>query len=163
MPAGNTYESIATQTLGSSSGSITFSSIPSTYTDLVIVFSGTTAALVAVDIQFNGDTSTNYSRTIISGNGSTASSDREVNQNQSSIGLSSTTQSDTIWQVFNYSNTTTFKTTLARANVSASLVRACVGLYRSTSAITSVTLSVTNSATTFNTGSTFSLYGIKAA
>jgi hypothetical protein len=100
MPAGNTYESIATQTLGSSSGSITFSSIPSTYTDLVIVFSGTTAALVAVDIQFNGDTSTNYSRTIISGNGSTASSDREVNQPQSSLGLSSTTQSDTIWQVF---------------------------------------------------------------
>jgi hypothetical protein len=163
MPAGNTYESIATQTLGSSSGSITFSSIPSTYTDLVIVFSGTTAALVAVDIQFNGDTSTNYSRTIISGNGSTASSDREVNQPQSSLGLSSTTQSDTIWQVFNYSNTTTFKTTLARANVTASLVRACLGLYRSTSAITSVTLSVTNSATTFNTGSTFSLYGIKAA
>jgi hypothetical protein len=161
MPA--TYDPIATQTLGSSSGSITFSSIPSTYTDLVIVFSGTTPALVAVDIQFNGDSSAIYSRAIISGNGSSASSDREVNQNQSSIGLSSTTQSDTIWQVFNYSNTTTFKTTLARANVSASLVRACVGLYRSTSAITSVTLSVTNSATTFNTGSTFSLYGIKSA
>jgi hypothetical protein len=159
----NTYDPIATQTLGSSSGSITFSSIPSTYTDLVIVFSGTTAALVAVDIQFNGDTSAIYSRAIISGNGSTASSDREVNQTQSSIGLSSTTQSDSIFQIFNYSNTTTFKTVLSRANVTASLLRACVGLYRSTSAITSVTLSVTNSASTFSAGSTFSLYGIKAA
>jgi hypothetical protein len=159
----NTYDPIATQTLGSSSGSITFSSIPSTYTDLVLVFSGTTAALVAVDIQFNADSSAIYSRAIISGNGSTAVSDREVNQSQSSIGLSSTTESNSIFQVFNYSNSTTFKTVLSRANVAASLVRACVGLYRSTSAITSVTLSVTNSGSTFATGSVFTLYGIKAA
>jgi hypothetical protein len=161
MPS--TYDSIATQTLGSSSGSITFSSIPSTYTDLVIVFSGTTPALVAVDIQFNGDTSALYSRIIISGNGSTAVSDREVSQPQSSIGLSSTTQSNSIFQVFNYSNTTTFKTILSRANVAASLVRGCAGVYRSTSAITSVTLSLTTSGSTFNIGSTFTLYGIKAA
>jgi hypothetical protein len=161
MPA--TYDPIATNTLGSSSGSVTFSSIPSTYTDLIIVFSGTTPALVAVDIQFNGDTSAIYSRLIMSANGSTTVSDRELNQNQSSIGLSTTAQSNTIFQVFNYSNTTIFKTILSRANTPASLVRACFGLYRSTSAITSVTLSVTNSSSTFDTGSTFTLYGIKAA
>jgi hypothetical protein len=158
MPS--TYEPIQTNTLGSTTTSVTFSSIPSTYTDLIIVFSGTSNALDSLNIRFNGDTSALYSRIIISGNGSTTVSDREVSQGSSGIGLTSTTQSDTTFQVFNYSNTTTYKTILSRANVSASLVRGCAGVYRSTSAITSVTLF---SSSTLNIGSTFTLYGIKAA
>ena len=155
----STYEPIATTTLGSSSSSVTFSSISGSYTDLVIVFSGTSTGLAGINIQFNGDTGSNYSRTIINGDGSTASSSRETSQAASTLGLSSTTQSDSTFHVFNYANTTTYKTVVARANVTASLVRAGVGTWRSTAAITSVTLSFP----TFNTGSTFSLYGIKAA
>lgn len=154
-----TYTLIASNTLGSSSSSLTFSSIPGTYTDLVIVFSGTSTALAGINIQFNGDTGTNYSRTVLDGNGSAASSSRETSQVASTLGLSSTTQSDTIFHIFDYANTTTYKTVLSRANVSASLVRAAAGLWRSTAAVTSITLSYP----TFNTGSTFKLYGIEAA
>jgi len=51
-----TYEPIATTTLGSNQTTITFSSIPSTYTDLVIVSNmGTTTASYPF-IRFNGDT-----------------------------------------------------------------------------------------------------------
>jgi hypothetical protein len=79
MPAGNTYEAIATQTLGSAAASVTFSSIPSTYTDLVLVcnFETSSNAIAGVYIQFNGDTSTNYSSTNLIGNGSTAESSRQ--------------------------------------------------------------------------------------
>jgi hypothetical protein len=154
-----TYEPIATTTLGSTTTSVSFTSIPSTYTDLVIIFSGTSSALAGINIQFNSDTATNYSRTVLDGNGTAASSSRETNQVASTLGLSSTTQSDTIFNIFNYANSTTYKTVLSRANVSASLVRAAVGLWRSTAAITSITLSNP----TFSIGSTFTLYGVKAA
>jgi hypothetical protein len=153
-----TYTLINSTTLSTAATSVSFSSIPGTYTDLVIVFSGTSTALAGINIQFNGDTATNYSRTVLDGNGSAASSSRETSQVASTLGLSSTTQSDTIFHIFDYANTTTYKTILSRANVSASLVRAAVGLWRSTSAVTSITLSYP----TFNSGSTFKLYGIEA-
>ena len=62
----------------------------------------------------------------------------------------------------NYSNATTYKTVLWRDN-SNTYVAAQAGLWRSTSAITSITLSTNSSATNFASGSTFSLYGILAA
>jgi hypothetical protein len=61
----------------------------------------------------------------------------------------------------NYANTTTFKTHISRSNNSSNFVMATVGLWRSTAAITSITL-LTNTADTFSVGSTFTLYGIKA-
>ena len=76
MTSGPTYTPIATQTLGSSAASVTFSSIPGTYTDLMLISfaqgqaSGGDNRLV---LQFNGDTATNYSSTYLIGNGTTAS------------------------------------------------------------------------------------------
>jgi hypothetical protein len=63
MAAGNTYEAIATQTLGSAAASVTFSSIPGTYTDLVIVCTPlrVTAGAEELVFQFNSDTGSNYS------------------------------------------------------------------------------------------------------
>jgi hypothetical protein len=83
MPAGNTYEAIATQTLGSAAASVTFSSIPGTYTDLVLVVAGTlTTGTENIVMQFNGDTGSNYSVTSLLGDGSTASSFRSSNINK---------------------------------------------------------------------------------
>lgn len=160
-----TYEPIATQTLGSSSSSVTFSSIPATYTDLILIFNGTGTSGSANDmgLRLNGDTGTNYSNTLIYGTGSVAGSGRHTGLTfLRGWYLSSTAQTNCIFNVMNYSNTTTFKTVIGRSNISNAEVDAAVGLYRSTSAISSLSLTPQGGAQ-FTTGSVFTLYGIKAA
>ena len=165
-----TYEPIATNTLGSATASVTFSSISSTYTDLVIVcavFNSVDGA--ATEFQFNSDTGTNYSNTFLEGSGSTATSSRESNQTSIgtsyNIGGNSTNPCITVANIQNYSNTTTNKTLVGRWNSASGGTYpgtgAVVGLWRSTSAITSVVIKTGSG--NFNTGSTFTLYGIKAA
>jgi hypothetical protein len=161
MPS--TYTPIATQTLGSSAATVTFSSISGSYTDLILIISGTnTAGGENLLMQFNGDTGSNYSRTILLGNGSTATSVRASSVTEARIGQVQTTPSTTIANVMNYSNTTTNKTVLSRDGNAGANTQANVNLWRSTSAITSILIYQSSSAN-FLTGSTFTLYGIKAA
>jgi hypothetical protein len=164
MPAGNTYEAIATTTVGSGVTTVTFSSITSSYTDLVIVVNASlTAPDSNLDYRFNGDTGANYSYTSLSGNGSSASSTRFSNATAGRLdnfGYLDTTISTHIVQIMNYANTTTNKTTLSRGNNTANGVSASVNLWRSTAAVNSVSLI---SGVTFVSGSTFSLYGIASA
>lgn len=160
MPS--TYEPIATTTLGSAVTSVTLSSIPSTYTDLILVVNHTTSTGVGWFMRYNGDTGSNYSYTYVGGNGSAAESYRDQNLTYTRVGNSYTTIGNTIIQIQNYSNTTTNKTHLSRTNSSSAFVAAMVGLWRNTAAINSVTL-LTGTTDTFSAGSTFTLYGIKAA
>lgn len=157
----STYTPIATQTLGSSAATVTFSSIPSTYTDLVLVANGSASASSDFYIAFNSDFSSNYSRTVLYGTGSAAGSQRDSNLTRMLIGAFYTNQVN-ILQIMNYSNTNTNKTVLSRSNGPSNVVEADVGLWRSTVAINRIDLTVSGS-NTFNTGSTFTLYGIKAA
>jgi hypothetical protein len=166
MAAGSTYTPIATTTLGSTAASYTFSSIPSTYTDLILVVRAALNAAGDIYVQFNGDTATNYSITTLYGTGSAAGSTRFSSQTQALIAyygnLTSTLgNTNQIMQVQNYANSTTYKTFLSRGNNAGSGLDANVGLWRSTSAINSIKLN--NSASTFSVGSTFTLYGIAAA
>lgn len=161
-----TYDPIATQTLGSAAASVTFSSIPATYTDLVLVCNAaTTSGDQEWNLRLNGDTANNYSSTYLSGNGTTAVSARESSRNQFFMqyyGYLGVNQGMNLIQLMNYSNTTTNKTLLSRAgNASGSGLSAGVHLWRSTSAIT--TILVYPTASTFISGSTFTLYGIKSA
>lgn len=164
-----TYEPIATTTLGSATSSYTFSSIPSTYTDLVLVASLNGSTGTAIKVQFNSDTGTNYSLTRLVGDGLNTISSSQTNSTSIIYGYNGvpTTSNEfapVIMNIQNYANTTTYKTMLSRfnnANSTSGSTDAIVGLWRSTSAITSVTVA-TNSGT-FSTGSTFTLYGIKAA
>lgn len=169
MAAGNTYESIATTTLGSATATVTFSSIPATYTDLVVVLG--IAGLSAVEtpkMYFNGDnSSTLYSTIWISGHNTSAYSSGTTNQSTFyGIGAyntgNSTGVSNIIVQIPNYSNTTTFKNMLARNNSTDLSVDATIGLYRSTSAVSSISF-IVHGGNTYSTGTVFSLYGIKAA
>jgi hypothetical protein len=74
----STYTPIATQTLGSAAASVTFSSIPQGYTDLILVINYATSASTGnALLRFNSDTGSNYSETALIGNGTTATSDRE--------------------------------------------------------------------------------------
>ena len=165
MAAGSTYTPIATTTLGTAAASYTFSSISGSYTDLVLVVAGTntSAGGRSMTLVFNSDTGTNYSSTYLSGDGSAASSGRYTSTAyiDTAASIHQSTISNAIVQIQNYSNATTYKTALTRGNNSAVVVRTSVGLWRSTSAITSVKVGLT--ADNWAVGTTFTLYGIAAA
>jgi hypothetical protein len=167
MPA--TYEPIATTTLGSTSATITFSTIPATYTDLRVVLNAIAdTSAIGYDLRFriNGDTATNYSGTDLSGNGSAASSNRTSNQvymtATQNTGLA-TTPSLFTFDYFSYAGSTN-KTVLSTAssdrNGSGETLRK-VSLWRSTSAITSVSFFPQTGS--FAAGTTATLYGILKA
>ena len=157
-----TYEPIATQTLGSAAATVTFSSIPSTYTDLVAIVTGTlTTGADNVCMQFNGVTGTSYSATAVLGDGSTASSFGAQNLTNCGRDVLGTTQGLVTYNINNYSNTTTFKTVLGRSSLANYGTRTSVSLWRDTSAINQIVFFPT--AYTFNTGCVFTIYGIKAA
>jgi hypothetical protein len=160
----STYEPIATTTLGSTASSVTFSSIPSTYTDLVIVSAPIGNGDAQVNMKFNNDSSALYSYTILAGNGTSAVSARAVQS--TSIGLDyyfsvTTAGGITTINVMNYANTTTYKTALIRSGTAGKATMAIVGLWPFTSAINRIDLTATSS--TFAAGSMFTIYGIKAA
>lgn len=166
MPT-RTYTPIELKTLASGTSSLTFSSIPSTYTDLVLVMSNLTFSSGGnPQIQFNGDTTTNYSNTDVYSTGSAAGSTRNTGNAYINVGFSATNGSSTepgtvIVNIMNYSNATTFKTIIARGNRAGGEAQANVGLWRKTpEAITSIVVKVGSG--NLQTGSTFALYGIKA-
>jgi hypothetical protein len=159
MPA--TYEPIETKTLGTAQASVTFSSIPATYTDLVLVVQGTSTVNEPILMQFNGDTGSNFSWTQIGADAGGTFSTRASSQTSIRGGFSNTAQGNQIVQIMNYSNSTTHKTSLSRSNIANVGVRAIAGLWRNTNAITSIT--VIQSAGNFSSSCTFTLYGIKAA
>ena len=167
MAAGATYTPIASYTTSGSQASYTFSTISGAYTDLILVanYDSATAGNQSLNMRFNGDTATNYSYTILRGSGSAAQSARGSSDDRIYCGSSSTgttnIASNAIIQIQNYSNTTTYKTALIRDNNPDYYVFANVGLWRSTVAITSITLY--QSSYNFINGTTFALYGIAAA
>jgi hypothetical protein len=160
----STYVPLATTTLGSAASSYTFTSIPSTYTDLVLI--GSVAANGGnddVQINFNGDTGTNLSATFLYGNGTTAASARRtsvVNTELDWTGIG-TGQGRIAVNIMNYANTTTYKTALARVDFADKGANASVVLWRSTAAINSIKILLPGQL--FIAGSTFTLYGILAA
>lgn len=162
-----TYTPIASTTLSAGTASVTFSSIPQTYTDLVLVtYSVMSASPDTNFAKVNSDSGSNYSYTLLNGSGSTARSARGSNQSVGLIMSSAYGQGTnhiTITHFFNYANTTTYKTSLSRWNDASSGTELSTGLWRSTSAITSLTIVCNAGGVTFQSGSTFTLYGIKAS
>lgn len=168
MAAGVTYEPIATTTLGSSTATISFSSISGSYTDLRLVFTG--AVLFSnsdLRIRFNSDTTTSYSQTNLIANGTTASSDRQTSQSSlilSNALLTTTTTMMTL-DIFSYAGSTN-KTLLIKTTPSGAgfgVRRSTAGTWRNTSAITSISLESITSVAEFDTGATVTLYGITKA
>ena len=158
----STYEKIATTTLGSASATVTFSSIPATYTDLVLIGNGSTSTGQSLGVRFNSDTGSNYSNTNLYGSGSSATSGRDSSVNEAyPLNWYTTFDGTLLLNVQNYSNTTTYKTTLARGGNAGNYVWNSVLLWRSTAAINAITISATGA--NLSTGSTFTLYGILKA
>jgi hypothetical protein len=169
MPA--TYEPIATTTLTSTAGIITFSSIPQTYTDLILIQSARVSSAYDITAIRVNSVTTNYSGTYLEGNGSSRSSGRGTAEIALRAGYVPGTSNAGEWSMetynfMNYANTTTNKTVISRTNFVGSSVgfnvQAKVSLIPTTAAITQITTQPVNGAV-WAIGSTFTLYGIKAA
>jgi len=169
--ATNTYVALQTQTLATSASSVTFSAIPQGYTDLVLVgnyFFVSTGVRYATLRVGNGtlDTGSNYSDTYLDTYPSTPNSGRNSNNTTAlfsyshSSGVSTTASQTAIANFMNYSNTTTYKSIINRNNSGTNMVSIYGNLWRSTAAID--TIQVIAGAADFATGSTFSIYGIRA-
>lgn len=157
----NTYEPIATTTLGSSTATVTFSSISSSYTDLVAICNIVGTPNTYMLVTLNGDSGSNYSRTVLVGTGSATNSYRSSNTTSIDTGFYfSNPGSNAIFNFNNYSDTTTYKTALVRGNTINYETAAGAYLWRNTNAITTIAFSGTAN---YLTGSTFTLYGIKEA
>jgi hypothetical protein len=161
-----TYEPINTQTLGTAVADVYLTSIPQTYTDLVLVISSKSALFQQIGYRLNSDNGSNYSYTQFAGTGSSAASQRASSDTYGKFnwyGGSGNQWGVTIVHFMNYSNTTTNKTCIARGNALAEFTGAdaTVSLWRSTSAITAINI-LGSAGANFSIGSTFTLYGIKA-
>jgi len=163
-----TFIKIASVTVGSGgSATMSFTSIPSTYTDLVIKVSarGTQSATYATyEIKFNGSTTGYYLRQLY-GNGSTVTSD----QNSTRLALdavgstaTATTFSNNEIYIPNYAGSTNKSVSLdgvTENNATEAWTELYAGLWSNTNAITSITLEMITG--TFVQYSTATLYGIK--
>jgi hypothetical protein len=178
MNAGNQYGAmVPISHIALNNNLPTFSNIPQTFQDLRIVIYGRSNFAATVDslaLYLNGVTSGGlYSQTRLGGNGSAASSDRQSSLNFFSdlASVAGATSTSGIFSAFtvdilNYANTSTFKTILLRAASDANgsgKTELTVGLYRSTSAITTITGPYPyNTPQQYSAGSTATLYGIRA-
>jgi hypothetical protein len=172
MPFG-TFETINTYLLTSSQSTIVFSSIPSTYSDLVILLAPISSGQNYIGVQFNTDTSgggTNYSRLAYSSTGSTPYADIRSSRfaieidTQESTGSGGPNSTNEI-NIFNYTSTSAYKTIFCRnsaggRNNGENAVGLGIGTWRSYDVINSVTLNL--NAGTYSSGTRATLYGIRS-
>jgi hypothetical protein len=165
----NSYASIATATFTGSALSVTFSSIPATYTHLQIRgLARTPGGNDQIDLRFNGDTATNYSFHGLSGDGATVTSEGYGTQNRIFNVNSPVANADvycvSVIDILDYANTnknTTVRTLQGRDVNGGGVLALNSGGWYNTAAVTSITLA----ARVYNPTSisSFALYGIKGA
>lgn len=169
----SSYESIATATGTGSSGTITFSSIPSTYKSLQIRIMAHTSSgtFPAINMQFNSDTGTNYVIHRLFGNGTSVTANATTASSNISVcaafgdGSNTTTYGVSITDIIDYASTSKNKTVRSltgkddNSGTTNSTLYFYSGLWLSTNAITDISLTATSG--NFNTSSVFALYGIK--
>jgi hypothetical protein len=167
MPS--TYTPIARVNIAAGDTGVNFTSIPQTYTDLIVVlslFNSSVNTGTGVWFRLNSDGSAIYSATELLGNGSVTTSSR-VTSNTIWAGNTALTvgfPSDYIFQINNYSNTNVFKSAMWKILQPGTDNRISLnaGLYRSTSAVTAFNVLIPGGNSQLSRG-TASLYGIKAA
>lgn len=170
----NSYESIATVTVGAGgSSSVSFTSIPATYTHLQIrAICKTTAATSNINSifgQFNSDTGSNYARHFLNGSGSAVGAGSGTSQTSMFFGtnietLGTSAFAANVIDILDYANTNKYKTTRSLSGVDANgsgFAQFMSGLWMNTAAVTSITI-LPNS-DSFIQYSQFALYGIKGS
>jgi hypothetical protein len=160
-----TYTPLANVTLGTAVSSVTFSSIPATYRDLIVVVDGALTGAGGFGLRLNGDTGANYPQVMMRGE-STANSGNDATAT-SFYGSWSTVQTvhryKGMWNIMDYSATDKHKTVLLRTGYALptiTSVEAHAGRWANTSAITS--LGFFTSANQFAATTRIDLYGVIA-
>ena len=148
-----TYKALATVTLASTAASVTFSSIPATYRDLILI-SQVTVTTTNVMARLNGDTGTNYSRVQLTGDGVTAFTGAGVDNRllicrDSAIGK---------LEIMDYSATDKHKTIIMRRDKGDDRTESLAVRWINTSRVNSIL--VYGETANIPIGSTFNLYGI---
>lgn len=171
MPAGSTYDSIATTTLGSANSTISFSSISGSYTDLKLIVTGTISSGAGVYglIRANSNSTANYSQEIIRGIGTGATAVSYTTASAfggivcNSEGYSTTIPFFIEVDVLNYAGSTNKVFVVKTSNDlnGSGSTEAIIGAWHSTAAITG--LAFISSSSTFAAGTTAALYGITKA
>jgi hypothetical protein len=169
---GGSYESIATVTSSGSTGTVTFSSIPSTYKALqlrLMVRCGRASTVDQLRLQLNGDTGTNYTRHLLIGSGATATaSGTTAATSINLLNIPAATEGADIFgtaiiDIQDYQSTsknTTIRYVNGQDTNGGGNIYLGSGLWVNTAAVTSIYLEPLNVAN-FASGSVFSLYGIK--
>jgi hypothetical protein len=157
-----TYTALATRTLTSQAASVTFSSIPATYRDLILVTDATITQASSTDgygLRFNGDTGSNYSWVRIVGAATATSSSGTTTYALAGV-IGDVNKGLTMFQIMDYSATDKHKTIITRSSGSfGNWTQASASRWANTAAITTV-LVRSDGSYNFTVGSTFSLYGI---
>jgi hypothetical protein len=170
-----TYTLISSNVLTSSAASVTFSSIPATFTDLVLRISTRTTftgfTFDQINILINGDTASNYSRTQLRGNGAAAASGGLGNQTvldlpqatDTDLATSNTFSSFEMY-IPSYAVSQSKPSSIFSAqetNATTAYINAFAALWRNNAAVTSISLTPANGS--FVATSSFYLYGISNA
>lgn len=173
-----TYVALAKTVLTGSQASITFSSIPSTYTDLILVVSSrqqdSGSYFEQFYLEFNGSATAVYSQTMVRGNSSVAGSNQNSTQAYFNYlyqtGPSNTANTFGSVEIYipNYTGSTNkvmSSTSVVENNSTTageSWIAGAAQLWRNTSAINQIKLTASGGgAGNFTSGSRFDLYGIK--
>lgn len=155
----DTYRPLATLTLSSATGSVTFGNIPNTYRDLILVITGTNANNVDSYWRANGDSGFNYSYVQAGNSGNSAFSNGFSGGSEAWAGLMGPTQSTTILQFMDYSANNKHKMVLGRGNIGGTILIMQASRWANTAPITSIAILGNGN---FNAGSVLSLYGVRA-
>ena len=171
-PVTNSYESIATSTLGSNQTTVVFSSIAGTYKHLELRFitrNNRGSLLDGLYVRFNSDTGANYADHNLQGDGASASAAGSASTSYVISALVNGTTANTnvfsagIISILDYADTSKNKTTRTLGgfdNNGNGYIRLSSGLWRNTAAVTSITLGSTDGSGIL-ANSSFALYGIK--
>jgi len=152
-----TYDPIGQYTIsGSSTTTVTFSSISSAYTDLVLVVGGKASTGAGLSLRYNGDSGANYTRVYGYGTGTGHSQGHAGTDNQVSTTIT-TTNGQTIFHINRY-QASYYKNTLLRNDHTdnGTVITSCS--WKNTAAITSIEVLVSTG--NFSAGTVISLYGI---
>jgi hypothetical protein len=166
------FESIATAVGTGSSGTITFSSIPSTYTHLQIRYLGRNARAVTGDtlrMTFNSDSGSNYAYHALYGGGTTTEAFGSASLAYAPVGYVAGASAAAnimgvgVVDILDYANTSknkTFRSLHGEDFNGSGDLAIFSGLWMNTTAISSITI-VGGTGANFTTTTNFALYGIK--
>ena len=159
---------IATVTVGAGgASSIDFTSIPGTFTDLVIYFSGRSnsagsSSFFPAQLKFNGSTANYSQRRLYSANGSVGSTTDSYGIESPEANATANTFSNNVIYIPNYAGSTQKCVSIdnvSENNSNAALLQITAGLWTQTAAITSFGL-VGYGGSTLLQYSTATLYGV---